>query len=107
VALSGTTRRPRPDRGTAAALGRFQGRAAEWRADSHGGISAFTPGNCPIVDFIGPNVHAILDSNHGFKTLAMGQQAAADIMGLEAPAPAGGESTKTGQDQYVHESGGT
>jgi hypothetical protein len=86
VAPSDATRRPRPARGTAAALGRFEGRSAEWRADSHGGIGAFTPDNYPIVDFIGPNVFAILDSNHGFKMLALGQQAAADIMGLEAPA---------------------
>jgi len=72
--------------GLAAALGRFEGKAAEWRGDAQGAVGAFTPDNYPIVDFVGPNVFMILDSNHGFKLLALGQQAAADIMGREAPA---------------------
>ena len=72
--------------GLAAALGRFRGRSADWRCDSYGAQVAFTPDAHPVVDFVRPNAYAILDSNHGFKMLAMGQQAAADIMGLEAPA---------------------
>jgi len=72
--------------GLAAALGRFEGKAAEWHGDAQGAVGAFTPDNYPIVDFVGPNVFMILDSNHGFKLLALGQQAAADIMGREAPA---------------------
>lgn len=72
--------------GLAVALGRFAGRGGEWRADSHGGLGAFTPDNYPTVDFVLPNVYAILDSNHGFKMLALGKLAAADILHGEAPA---------------------
>ena len=72
--------------GLAAALGRFQGRSADWRCDSHGGVGAFTPDNYPIVDWVLPNVYGILDSNHGFKMLALGQQVASDIVKSEAPA---------------------
>ncbi len=72
--------------GLAAALGRFEGRSAQWRADSHGGVGAFTPDNYPIVDWVLPNVYGILDSNHGFKMLALGQQVASDIVRSEAPA---------------------
>jgi hypothetical protein len=32
-----------------------------------------------------PNAYAILDSNHGFKMLALGRLAAADILGGGAP----------------------
>lgn len=72
--------------GLAAALGRFQGRSADWRCDSHGGVGAFTPDNYPIVDWVMPNVYGILDSNHGFKMLALGEQVASDIVKSEAPA---------------------
>jgi len=33
------------------------------------------------VDFVRENVYAVLDSNHGFKLLALGQLAAAEILG--------------------------
>ena len=71
--------------GLAAALGRLEGRSAEWRCDSYGAQVAFTPDAYPVADFVRPNVYAILDSNHGFKLLALGRLAAVDI--LEGGAP--------------------
>jgi len=71
--------------GLAAALDRFEGRSAEWRCDSYGAQVAFTPDAYPVADFVRPNVYAILDSNHGFKLLALGRLAAVDI--LEGGAP--------------------
>jgi len=51
-----------------------------------GGFGAFTPDNYPIVDWVLPNVYGILDSNHGFKMLALGEQVASDIARSKAPA---------------------
>jgi len=71
--------------GLATALDRFRGRSADWRCDSYGAQVAFTPDAYPVVDFVRPNAYAILDSNHGFKMLALGRLAAADILGGGAP----------------------
>jgi glycine/D-amino acid oxidase-like deaminating enzyme len=71
--------------GLATALGRFAGRSGEWRGSSYGAQVAFTPDAYPIVGFVRPNVYAILDSNHGFKMLALGRLAAEEIRGTEAP----------------------
>ena len=46
-----------------------------------GGIVAHTPDNYPICDWVGENVYAIVDSGHGFKTLAIGRLAAEEILG--------------------------
>jgi methylglutamate dehydrogenase subunit A len=66
--------------GLAAALRRFRGRSGEWRVSPAGGIVAHTPDNYPVCDWPLPNVYAIVDSGHGFKTLAIGRLAAGDIM---------------------------
>jgi len=47
--------------------------------------TCFTPDSYPVVDFLRENVYAILDSNHGFKMLALGKLAAAEILGLRQP----------------------
>jgi methylglutamate dehydrogenase subunit A len=65
--------------GLAAALKRFRGRADEWKLTAAGGIVAHTPDNYPVCDWVLPNTYAIVDSGHGFKTLAIGRLAAADI----------------------------
>jgi methylglutamate dehydrogenase subunit A len=65
--------------GLAAALKRFRGRAGEWKLTAAGGIVAHTPDNYPVCDWVLPNTYAIVDSGHGFKTLAIGRLAAADI----------------------------
>jgi hypothetical protein len=66
--------------GLAVALRRFRGRAGEWRLTGAGGIVGHTPDNYPICDWVRPGVYAIVDSGHGFKTLAIGSLAAADIL---------------------------
>jgi methylglutamate dehydrogenase subunit A len=71
--------------GLATALKRFRGRADDWRLTAAGGIVAHTPDNYPVCDWVLENAYAIVDSGHGFKTLAIGRLAAEDIAG-------GGES---------------
>jgi methylglutamate dehydrogenase subunit A len=67
--------------GLATSLRRFRGRAGDWRVTAGGGIVAHTPDNYPVCDWALPNTYAIVDSGHGFKTLAIGRLAAADIIG--------------------------
>jgi glycine/D-amino acid oxidase-like deaminating enzyme len=65
--------------GLADALGRFFGRSDDWQLTAAGGIVAHTPDNYPVCDWILDNAYAIVDSGHGFKTLAIGRLAADDI----------------------------
>jgi methylglutamate dehydrogenase subunit A len=65
--------------GLAAALRRFRGRANDWQVSAAGGIVAHTPDNYPVCDWVLDNAYAIVDSGHGFKTLAIGRLAADDI----------------------------
>jgi methylglutamate dehydrogenase subunit A len=69
--------------GLAAALRRFRGRSADWQATPAGGVVAHTPDNYPVCDWVLPNAYVILDSGHGFKTLAVGRLAAEDVLGRE------------------------
>ena len=48
--------------------------------------TGFTPDSYPVVDFVHENVYAVLDSNHGFKMLALGKLAAAELEGHRQPA---------------------
>jgi glycine/D-amino acid oxidase-like deaminating enzyme len=66
--------------GLATALRRFRGRCDEWRVTPGGGIVPHTPDNYPVCDWVLPNVYAIVDSGHGFKTLAIGRLAADDML---------------------------
>jgi methylglutamate dehydrogenase subunit A len=66
--------------GLASALRRFRGRADDWRVTAGGGIVPHTPDNYPVCDWVLDNVYAIVDSGHGFKTLAIGRLAADDIL---------------------------
>ena len=66
--------------GLATALRRFRGRADDWRSTPGGGIVPHTPDNYPVCDWVLPNVYAIVDSGHGFKTLAVGRLAADDML---------------------------
>lgn len=68
------------------ALRRFEGGFERWKCSSYGAQTCFTPDSYPVVDFVRDNVYAVFDSNHGFKMLALGQLAAAEI--LERPQPA-------------------
>jgi glycine/D-amino acid oxidase-like deaminating enzyme len=71
--------------GLAAALRRFRGRSGDWRLSAAGGIVAHTPDNYPICDWVTGNGYAIVDSGHGFKTLAIGRLAADAISGGGEP----------------------
>ncbi|HXH96497.1 MAG TPA: FAD-binding oxidoreductase [Gaiellaceae bacterium] len=64
----------------AVAFGRFRGRSADWDCHSYGAQVAFTPDSYPVLDFVRPNAYVVLDSNHGFKMLALGRLAAEDIL---------------------------
>jgi glycine/D-amino acid oxidase-like deaminating enzyme len=65
--------------GLATALSRFRGRSGDWRVTAAGGIVAHTADNYPICDWVGEHEYAIVDSGHGFKTLAIGRLAAEEI----------------------------
>jgi len=65
--------------GLATALRRFRGHAGDWRVTAAGGIIGHTADNYPICDWVGENAYAIVDNEHGFKTLAIGRLAAQEI----------------------------
>jgi glycine/D-amino acid oxidase-like deaminating enzyme len=65
--------------GLATALRRFRGRGDDWKLTAAGGLVAHTPDNYPVCDWVGDGVYAIVDSGHGFKTLAIGRLAAGEI----------------------------
>ena len=67
------------------ALGRFEGGFDRWTCSSYGAQTCFTPDSYPVVDFLRDDVYAVLDSNHGFKMLALGKLAAAEILGEPQP----------------------
>ena len=66
-------------------LGRFDGGFDRWTCSSYGAQTCFTPDSYPVVDFLRENVYAVLDSNHGFKMLALGKLAADEILGRPQP----------------------
>ena len=68
------------------ALGRFDGDFERWTCASYGAQTGFTPDSYPVVDFVRENVYAVFDSNHGFKMLALGKLAAAELAGERQPA---------------------
>ncbi|MBN1530873.1 MAG: FAD-binding oxidoreductase [Thermoleophilaceae bacterium] len=69
--------------GLATALRRFRGRAGDWRVTAAGGLLTHTPDDYPVCDWVAPGVYAIVDSGHGFKTLAIGRLVADDLDGGE------------------------
>ena len=73
--------------GLAAAMRRFRGHAGDWRVTAAGGIVGHTADNYPICDWVSENAYAIVDSGHGFKTLAIGRLAAQEILGQARRAP--------------------
>jgi glycine/D-amino acid oxidase-like deaminating enzyme len=70
--------------GLAAALKRFRGHADDWRVTAAGGVVGHTPDNYPICDWVADDAYAIVDSGHGFKTLAIGELAAGEIASRSA-----------------------
>jgi glycine/D-amino acid oxidase-like deaminating enzyme len=66
------------------ALGRFDAPGG-WRCTSGAAQTCFTPDSYPVVGWLRDGVYAVLDSNHGFKLLALGELAAQELLGTEAP----------------------
>jgi glycine/D-amino acid oxidase-like deaminating enzyme len=69
--------------GLATALRRFRGHSGDWRVTAAGGLLTHTPDDYPVCDWVAPGVYAIVDSGHGFKTLAIGRLVAEDLDGGE------------------------
>ena len=67
--------------GLAFALKRFRGGGGRWDANPNGGVLALTADRYPVTDWNRPNVYSILDAGHGFKMLAVGREAAREIVG--------------------------
>jgi methylglutamate dehydrogenase subunit A len=61
------------------ALGRFDG--AAWSGSSYAAQTCFTADSYPVTGWLREGVYAILDSNHGFKLLALGRLAASELLG--------------------------
>ena len=66
-------------------LGRFAA-PGTWTASSYAAQTGFTPDSYPVVGWVRGNAYAVLDSNHGFKMLALGKLAASELLGAEEPA---------------------
>ncbi|MGH3048110.1 MAG: NAD(P)/FAD-dependent oxidoreductase [Gaiellaceae bacterium] len=63
------------------AMSRFEGCRPLYKQARSGGVGAFTADNFPVFDYVRPNVYAILDSNHGYKMIGVGREAAKVLVG--------------------------
>jgi len=61
-------------------LARFRGHDGEWEARPAGGVLALSPDRYPITDWSTPGVYSIVDAGHGFKMLAVGREAAREVI---------------------------
>jgi hypothetical protein len=64
---------------------RYEDKYRYYKNEPSGGIGAFTPDNFPIFDTMKENCYMILDSNHGYKMIGVGQLVAREILGEEQP----------------------
>jgi len=62
-------------------MSRFEGCRPKYKMARSGGVGAFTADNFPVFDYFRPNLYAILDSNHGYKMIAVGCEVAKVILG--------------------------
>jgi hypothetical protein len=62
---------------------RYEDQYRYYKNEPSGGIGAFTPDNFPIFDVMKQNCYMILDSNHGYKMIGVGQLVAKEVMGEE------------------------
>jgi len=60
---------------------RFEGTRKFASTQPSGGVGCFSADNFPVFDFMRPNVYVIADSNHGFKMIGVGEQAARLLTG--------------------------
>ena len=62
---------------------RFEDQYRYYKNEPSGGLGCFTPDNFPIFDSFRENCYMILDSNHGYKMIGVGQLVAKEIMDEE------------------------
>jgi len=62
---------------------RYEDQYMKYKNEPSGGIGAFTPDNFPIFDVMKQNCYMILDSNHGYKMIGVGELVAKEILGEE------------------------
>ena len=62
---------------------RYQNEYKKYKREPSGGIGAFTPDNFPILDVFNQNCYMVLDSNHGYKMIGLGQLVAKEVLGEE------------------------
>jgi hypothetical protein len=62
---------------------RYEDQYRYYKNEPSGGIGAFTPDNFPIFDTMKQNCYMILDSNHGYKMIGVGQLVAKELLGEE------------------------
>jgi hypothetical protein len=65
-------------------LARFE--HSTWTGTTFAAQTCFTPDSYPVAGFVRDGVYAVLDSNHGFKLLALGRLAASELLGATEPA---------------------
>jgi glycine/D-amino acid oxidase-like deaminating enzyme len=64
---------------------RYDDKYLHYKKEPSGGLGAFTPDNFPVFDNMKDNCYMILDSNHGYKMIGVGQLIAKEIVGKEQP----------------------
>ena len=67
--------------GLSHSMSRFEGCRALYTQARSGGVGAFTADNFPVFDYFRPNLYGIFDSNHGYKMIGVGKEAASVLLG--------------------------
>jgi glycine/D-amino acid oxidase-like deaminating enzyme len=62
---------------------RYEDKYQMYKNEPSGGLGCFTPDNFPIFDVVKQNCYMILDSNHGYKMIGVGQLVAKEVLGDE------------------------
>jgi len=62
---------------------RYEDQYLKYKDEPSGGLGCFTPDSFPIFDAMKENCYFILDSNHGYKMIGVGQLVAREVLGEE------------------------
>ncbi len=62
---------------------RYEGKYKYYKNEPSGGLGCFTPDSFPIFDVFYQNCYMILDSNHGYKMIGVGDLVAKEVLGEE------------------------
>ena len=63
---------------------RFKGKIKVYKKGPSGGLGCFTPDSFPVFDKFCENVYLIIDSNHGYKMIGVGDLVSDEILGQES-----------------------